>query len=187
LSTRPYLLFANPDLTVDFEDLGQLQAHLARYGGLVAPRLLNVDGSRQANARGYPFLLDKIASRGWRLPSSRVDAYLWPTPDETLWLMGAAVATTRSDLVQVGGWPERFFIYFEDHELGIIYREHGLPVSCLEDLTWTHGWARAPVKAAGLAERLRGWKHELTSAIKFYARHRGSRARPGRRWTTGNR
>jgi GT2 family glycosyltransferase len=174
------LLFANPDLKVVPEDLARLKQHLLLEGGMVTPRLINPDGTLQPNTRGMPYLVDKLASRGLALPGSDLRSYLWPTGDQISWVMGAAVATTRQAFDRVGGWPEQYFVYFEDHEIGLSYRRAGMVVRCLEDVTWTHGWARETIRG-GLFSRMRATRLEIDGALRFYKRHLNLLRPPTRR------
>src|SRR5690348_6758230 len=61
LADTEYIIFVNPDVTVPPDGWDQLLAETVDLtGGLVAPQLLNVDGSEQLNARGFPFFGAKI-------------------------------------------------------------------------------------------------------------------------------
>lgn len=146
-SRSPYVLFANPDLEVAEEGLPALAAHLDRCGGLVAPQLLSVDGTRQPNGRGFPYVTAKLGNRAmW--PFSRLHAgyRIYAGEGEARWVswfIGAAVAARRTDFLDMGGWNERFFLYYEDAELCLRAWQHGLPVAVLGDVRWVHHWSRA--------------------------------------------
>jgi N-acetylglucosaminyl-diphospho-decaprenol L-rhamnosyltransferase len=144
---RPYLLFANPDLEVVEDGFPALAAQLDRDGGLVAPQLLNPDGTTQPNGRGFPYVTAKLGNRKlW--PFNRIHAgyRIVTSPDEARWVtwfIGAAVAVTRSDFLEIGGWNERFFIYYEDAEICLRAWQHGKPVVVLGSVRWVHHWSRA--------------------------------------------
>nr|WP_030501831.1 glycosyltransferase family 2 protein [Micromonospora purpureochromogenes] len=142
-----YLLFANPDLEVRPDGLEALARHLDAHGGLVAPQLLATDGSPQPNGRGFPYATAKLGNRKlWPLSRLHESYRMVAEPGEVryvAWLMGAAVAGRTADLVELGGWNERFFLYYEDHELGLRAWQRGFPVALLGDVRWTHHWARA--------------------------------------------
>ncbi|GAA4701174.1 glycosyltransferase [Phytohabitans rumicis] len=146
-SASDYVLFANPDLVVDPAGLATFQAHLDRHGGLVAPQLLATDGEPQPNGRGFPYATAKLGNRKvWPLSRMHATYRVTATPGEAFWVawvMGAAVAARRNEFVRIGGWNERFFLYYEDHELGLRAWQHGLRVALLGDVRWTHHWARA--------------------------------------------
>ncbi|GAB3072766.1 glycosyltransferase [Micromonospora schwarzwaldensis] len=142
-----YVLFANPDLEVCADDLAVLARHLDVHGGLVAPQLLGTDGTPQANGRGFPYATAKLGNRNvWPLSRLHASYRLVAAPGEVryvAWLMGAAVAGRTADVAALGGWNERFFLYYEDHELGLRAWRQGRPVALLGGVRWTHHWARA--------------------------------------------
>jgi N-acetylglucosaminyl-diphospho-decaprenol L-rhamnosyltransferase len=146
-SVNPYLLFANPDLVVSADGLPRLRTHLDRHGGLVAPQLLSTNGDPQPNGRGFPYATAKLGNRNlW--PFSRLHASyrILAACGETVWVawtIGAAVAARRADFARMGGWNERFFIYYEDADLGLRAWQDGQPVAVLGDVRWTHHWSRA--------------------------------------------
>ena len=171
-----YVLFANPDLDFDPIDLPRLQVELDREPGLVSPQLINIDGTLQPNGRGFPTPLNKIRNR---LPSARRSAYqIMAQPGQikpVCFLMGASVATTIQFIRALGGWDERCFVYYEDHDLGFRAWDHGARVRVVGDINWTHGWARETKRLA-----FQPWRHEIRSAAPFFGKYHqlllGSRA-----------
>jgi len=170
--TTSWVAFVNPDLTVRSPaDLDRLAAvSLANGGAIVAPQLLNTDGSEQPNGRGLPYLLDKIAHRGLRLPGSRVHDYArtgLTCPTFVAWVIGAAVAGPTDVVRRLGGWDERYFVYYEDHDLGLRAWASGVPVVLDPVVRWVHAWQRATVRPS-----LAAWRNELRSARRFFAAYR---------------
>ncbi|QGQ20261.1 glycosyltransferase [Cellulomonas sp. JZ18] len=161
-----WLAFVNPDVRVDPASFAQLAATSRRYGALVAPALRGVDGSVQPNGRGLPYPTAKLAHRGlWPGRAAR-SAYVVPPTTEPVfvaWVMGAAVAGPTAALRRLGGWDERYFIYYEDHDLGLRAWRHGMPVVVDPHAAWTHEWKRATTGLSWLH-----WKHELRSGLAFY-------------------
>jgi len=161
--------FINPDVKVNLADLPKLaNILLTQPQSLVAPQLVNPDGSLQPNGRGQPCLASKVR----HLLSSTVahDGYqIFATPGELKqveWLMGAVVLGQRSWLAQLGPWDDRYFVYYEDSDLGV---RNSLAGGCnllLGAGLWEHSWARA-TKAADA----KAWGHELKSGFKFYRRY----------------
>lgn len=163
-----YIAFTNPDVTVDFESMGVLARAIDRTGGIVGPQLLNPDGSLQPNGRGLPTLASKIRNR---LPDKfHVPGYqLLARAGQSLrvdWLIGAAVLGRKESFDSLGGWDERFFIYYEDSDIGLRTWLAGFSVEIVGDANWTHGWARETTRF-----RLEPWKRELASMAKFYAKY----------------
>jgi N-acetylglucosaminyl-diphospho-decaprenol L-rhamnosyltransferase len=144
---RPYVLFANPDLEVRADGLAPLAAHLDRHGGLVAPQLVNPDGTTQPNGRGFPYVTAKLGNRRlWPFSKLHADYRILVEPGQARWVswfIGAASAVRREDLTRIGGWNERFFIYYEDAEICLRAWRHGLPSAVLGDVRWVHHWSRA--------------------------------------------
>lgn len=146
-STNPYLLFANPDLEVDPAGLPRLCSHLDTYGGLVAPQMVSADGTLQPNGRGFPYVAAKMGNRNlWPFARLQATYRLYAQPGQVVWvswMIGAAVAARRDDFAEIGGWNDRFFVYYEDAELGLRTWRHGQPVAVLGDVRWVHHWSRA--------------------------------------------
>lgn len=160
-----FVAFVNPDVHVDYSSLGTLALSIDRLGGLVAPQLAYPDGSLQPNGRQLPFLTRKVLNR---LNRERTDYFRFAPRGKAVpvaWAIGAAVAAKRSTVLGLEGWDERFFIYYEDSELGLRAWEAGVPFHVVGDVVWTHEWARATTKASWAA-----WKHEIASATRFYYR-----------------
>ncbi|MEU6202945.1 glycosyltransferase family 2 protein [Micromonospora musae] len=142
-----YVLFANPDLEIGPDGFDVLARHLDQHGGLAAPQLLSSDGVAQPNGRGFPYATAKVGNRKvWPLSRMHASYRLTAAPREArwvAWVMGAAVAARTADFLDLGGWNERFFLYYEDHELGLRAWRKGRPVALLGDVRWTHHWGRA--------------------------------------------
>jgi GT2 family glycosyltransferase len=169
-SELPLVLFANPDLRIQPEDLRVLEETLERESCLVSPQLLNLDGTLQINGRGKPYLSAKLAHRGLKVFRSRLKTYL-PEPaesgiSEVTWIMGACVSTKRETLEKIGSWDEKYFIYYEDHDLGMRANRLGVKVLVDSRLMWRHEWARATTSLNSFA-----WYHEFRSAIIFYRKY----------------
>lgn len=166
-SVSPFVLFANPDLRIQPEGLSIMESTMNHQDCLISPQLLNPDGSLQNNGRGKPYLSAKLAHRGLRFLNRRLDTYLPTTLNNQLtqvtWLMGACIATKRETFIKVGCWDESYFIYYEDHDLGIRANELGIKVLVDSRIQWHHEWARATKTLNFFA-----WYHELRSASIFY-------------------
>jgi GT2 family glycosyltransferase len=167
-SNSPYLLFANPDLVVGPDGLEALRRHLDAHGGLAAPQLLSPNGAPQPNGRGFPYVTAKLGNRNlW--PFSRLHATyrVYAKAGEArwvAWVIGAAVAVRRSDFDAIGRWNERFFLYYEDAEIGLRSWRSGLPVAVIGDVRWTHLWGRA----TNTLRWNRAHNLELRAAWTFY-------------------
>lgn len=178
--TTDYVAFVNPDVTVTIPGLRVLAEQLKHSDVLVAPQLINSDGSVQPNGRGLPFLVDKIANRKVVLPGARPDQYtpvLGPGVHEVDWITGAVVCARTSTFNNLGRWNEKFFLYYEDQELSLRAWAHGIRVMVNGDVQWVHGWKRETSSFS-----FTPWRREIASLIRFslmyprllfpYKRHR---------------
>ncbi|GGO79136.1 glycosyltransferase [Nocardioides deserti] len=162
-----YIAFVNPDVSVDFSSLEAIAIELEKSSGIVAPALLNEDGSYQHNGRGYPTVVRKIRNR---IPGGASPKYMLKLSDEPVqhvpWVTGAAVCVRADDIRALGGWDESYFLYHEDADLCMRFHRSGMPVRLMPRARWVHGWARETKTLNWLA-----WNRELTSALRFYRRH----------------
>lgn len=163
--TAPYVVFCNPDLDIDQDAVDALVAHLRRESCLVTGRLVNPDGSPQPNARRFPTVRRQLASRGLGRALYR-DDYLWGPTDGTArtdWFVGACLGVRRRDLIRLGGWPNQYFLYFEDVALCREAWRQQLPVYIDNDITIGHAWSRGSRTISRSAAR------HARSALRFYA------------------
>jgi N-acetylglucosaminyl-diphospho-decaprenol L-rhamnosyltransferase len=123
----PVVAVLNPDAVVA---PGTAAAMLGRFDAdprlaAVGPQLLNPDGSHYPSARSAPSLGDAIghAVLGSIVTDNRyTQSYRQLDADPALprdveWVSGAALWLRREALDRVGGWDERFFLFFEDVDL----------------------------------------------------------------------
>lgn len=123
-----YVLFLNPDATIDEASLQALAAVLERRSdvGAVAPRIEHPDGSLAHSLRRFPtvrstfaqalFLHRVFPHASWS-GELIVDPQAYERPCSPEWASGACLLVRRSALVELGGWDEGFFLYGEDVDL----------------------------------------------------------------------
>lgn len=164
-----FIGFVNPDIRVGFDDLARLSEVASRQQSIVAPQLLNADGTVQPNGRGFPFLADKIRNRLGQQARLAGRYLLYADADESrpvCWVMGAAVFGNRSDIEAFGAWDPHFFLYYEDKDFCLRAWRAGIPVALAPEARWVHGWARETT-----TWKATPWLRELASMAKFYARY----------------
>lgn len=129
-STAPVILIMNPDCRLEPGSLATLERELAHDPecAIVGPRILSPDGSVQGSARGDPDMLTGLFGRAstlrrllpWLPVAKRnvVDATVSGTGSVVVdWVSGACMLARRSAVTAVGGFDERFFMYWEDADL----------------------------------------------------------------------
>jgi N-acetylglucosaminyl-diphospho-decaprenol L-rhamnosyltransferase len=105
----PWFAVLNPDLRLSSNTLGRLLAAREAKDGLLAPLILNADGTAADAARRVPTPL-QIAARRLRLQGHR------PDPDFD-WLAGMCLVLDSQAFRSLGGFDERYFMYCEDTDL----------------------------------------------------------------------
>lgn len=152
-TTAPLVLIINPDAHLKAGAIASLEAVLADHAAcaIAGPRILNPDGSVQGSARGDPDMLTGLFGRRqalgrwlpW-LPVARrnvVDplALAAGSPSHIVdWLSGACMLARRQALARVGGFDERYFLYWEDADLCRRLRAHGFHVRYVPGATAVH-------------------------------------------------
>lgn len=126
----PWVLVANPDTEFHAGAIDALvaAAHANPRTGSAGPRIMNEDGSVYPSARAIPSIRNGVGHalfrRLWQ-SNPWSDAYLQArktlqsaTPIPTGWLSGACVLVDTALYRDLGGFDPRFFMYFEDVDLG---------------------------------------------------------------------
>ncbi len=68
-----------------------------------------------------------------------------PRRHSNIWIAGAAFIVNREEFLQVGGFDEQLFLYYEDFDLSRAYAAHGLPLTATDAVTLEHlGRASSP-------------------------------------------
>jgi N-acetylglucosaminyl-diphospho-decaprenol L-rhamnosyltransferase len=186
------LLFINPDCLVApgfldplLHELGSHPRHAA-----VAPCVINEDGSPQGNARGDPTMLTGLFGRSTLLsrlfPSARLtrrNVMVPVAPQERQsaasvdWVSGSCVLVRRNAFDEVGGFDERYFLYWEDADLCRRLRNAGWIIRFRPDARVVHVGARSSRTVRPLAIRA---FHR--SAYRYYATHVARSPWSARRW-----
>lgn len=176
------VLFLNPDAAIAPSELEQLVGYLDSHPScaLVAPRLERSGEALHAAGRVgtlvtevRPLLPKEL---GWVLPERRT------SPSKTRggpvgYTEGACMLVRRAELAAIGGFDERFFLYFEELDVAERFRARGKTVDLCLDAVATHavGTATAelplagrPVMIASTVAYLRKWRGER--AARWYGR-----------------
>jgi N-acetylglucosaminyl-diphospho-decaprenol L-rhamnosyltransferase len=164
-ATNSHVLLMNPDVRIvsaDTEALEELAG--GPRLGLVAP-LIAADGVETPRHQLF-------RERNWVVESlDHVAGSLWPrglmrgrpfaAPGDEGWASGAALLVRRDEFQRVGGFDERLFLFYEDRDLSMRYRQAGLPVRGTDALTGRHAGgessAQDTLEAFRLACAVLGW------------------------------
>ena len=181
VTDAPLLWLLNPDCEVVPGAFAALRQTLERHPecAIAAPRLLNADGSVQASARGEPTAWTGLFGRHSLLtrffPASRMARRNLPAQDlvdasvesaEVDWVMGAAMLIRRAAFERVGGFDERYFLYWEDADLCRRLRDAGLTTRYVPQAIVRHPGGASADTVSAFATRA---FHD--SAYRYYATH----------------
>lgn len=151
----------NPDIEFSSSDVvTRLARHLDDPTvGLVAPALVLPDGRIQDSAREIPTPLDLVLRRCWRPERGAIRR-----TGDVPWVVGACFLVRRAAWKAVGGFDERFFLYFDDVDLCWRLWRAGFRTRLDAGVRVRHEHGRASRKS------LLGWatRRHIASAARFY-------------------
>lgn len=165
-----YLVFLNSDTSVPIGAIGKLldiiRGHPER--GIVAPLILNADGSLQLSwgrdLHLHTEIFLKFFAEKWhRLRFKRKKGRISRNVD---WVSGACFVIARSLFHKAGGFDERFFLYAEDADLGRRIRQMGYDVYLASDVSVVHYLGRSVCKVPG-----RALLEAKRSQLHYYCKH----------------
>lgn len=157
---EPVTILANPDVELVDASLAALAA-TADPGRLLAPLLLNADGSPQDSAHPEP--ASAATALHALLPGPALPAPLrriaqpWRSraPRRVAWATAACLVADTGTLKELGPFDDSIFLYAEDLDLGLRAREAGME-------TWFHPEARVVhTRAHSTTRAFGGENHDL--------------------------
>lgn len=193
-----YLLFLDDDAWIKNLPIQKMTEYLDTRTdiGILAPQILNPDGSRQQSLRSFPTLTALV----WRATflhrifphmawySRYVDPLRLDTSDgnpdqqNTLstsnidWAISACILVSRKAFLEIGGFDEAFFFMHEDTDLCLRLAKRGYKRMYWPDATIYHEYARTSrnIFSAAFLHHIRGavrilWR--LRSWNRDRARH----------------
>jgi N-acetylglucosaminyl-diphospho-decaprenol L-rhamnosyltransferase len=184
------MLLVNPD--VQIENPSQVHALLGKLTdlnvGVVAPLLLNPDGSPQTSARRFPTVLSMVGRASVARQSRRAKqaareyTQLPPLDGSTTvdWVIGAAMLISNTANTSVGGWDDGFFLYLEDVDFCFRLAQRGWCTVYEPRVAFHHTHHRASNLEKGSLLNSPARRHHLRSAVRFFAKHRSPAPRPQR-------
>jgi GT2 family glycosyltransferase len=174
--TSPYWLILNTDVRLDPADLIAMIDFMERRPdcGISGCRLTGFDGAFQPSAGQLPFglallgWLFNLETLGIRSNLHRSDREYHEHGRRVDWISGACMLL-RSELARrIGGFDERYFLYFEDIDLCYRARRIGYSTRINAEVVVQHLGG-----ASSDDPRFDQWLGSLIGSIRFYERHRG--------------
>jgi len=133
-ATGEILFFLNNDTRLTGSVFPELEGYFAAHPrcGVVGPRLVNPDGSPQRSTGKAPTFLSLL---GMKRGS---DPFSGRRSSERGWVSGAALAIRKEAFDAVGGFDERYFMYYEDVDLCARVRRAGYEIHAAPEISIEH-------------------------------------------------
>jgi len=161
-----YVLVLNDDTELAPEAVTRMVIALDRRPelGAVVPTVVDRHGQPVATRLAFP------SARSW-LRADRFDVNELPDPDAG-WLQGSCLLLRVEALAQVGGFDERFFLFYEDVDLSRRLVEAGWALGVCAEATVVH-YGHATVFRPGRVDAT--VRQGRRSRYLYFSKHLGSR------------
>ncbi len=160
--SSPYLFFLNNDALVEPDAIARLVAALEAdpRRAVAGPRLMIWEAGDHVNSLG---LNVTRTGEAWDEGIGRRLSELGPLPAaavEVLAVTGAALLVRADAFERLGGWEELYAFYFEDVDLCLKARSHGLGVVLEPAAVVLHAISATAVRGSPLKTQL-SWRNRL--------------------------
>ena len=173
-----FVLLLNADAWIAGDAVEALLAFADDHAqaAIVAPKLLNPDGSLQRSVRGFPtlwrlateyYFLRKLAPRSRALNAFYAGDFDHGETREVEWVMGASLLVRRDAIDAVGPADSAFFLFSEETDWCYRFHQAGWTVVYHPDAEVVH--------VSGAAHGGRMFKENVRSHLRFFAKHHGAR------------
>jgi N-acetylglucosaminyl-diphospho-decaprenol L-rhamnosyltransferase len=160
--TQDYFCVLNPDIELLNNPFNPLMNMLMKdkTSGIVAPAIMNSLGKLEDSARYFPTLISLLKKFLFN------DEGKFPIKDNELpaypeWVAGMFMLFSRNSFSVVGGFDERYFLYYEDVDICRRLKNHGYVIALLPFVHVIHMAQRASRK------NLYHMRLHISSALRF--------------------
>lgn len=173
-----YVLLLNADAWAVGNAVERLAAFAEEHpqAAIVAPKLLNTDGTLQRSVRGFPtlwrlateyFFLRKLAPRSRALNAFYAGDFDHEQTREAEFVMGACMLVRRDAVDAVGPPDSAYFLFSEETDWCYRFRQAGWAVFFYPQAEFVH--------VSGAAHGGRMFKENVRGHLRFFAKHHGTR------------
>jgi N-acetylglucosaminyl-diphospho-decaprenol L-rhamnosyltransferase len=160
-STGEFFCVINPDIRLNrnpFIDLLKVIVGDPKTA-VVGPRVINSQGALENNARPFPNLVTTLKKA---FGSKKTGLYLDnAVPNSPDWIAGMFMLFNSKAFREVGGFDERYFLYYEDADICARLRNAGWDIGYCRDSEVIHDARRDSHR------KLRYLKWHVSSMIRF--------------------
>jgi N-acetylglucosaminyl-diphospho-decaprenol L-rhamnosyltransferase len=155
-----WLLFLNPDVLLQSVSIPTIDdgASFGLGAGLIAP---SSEDPAAPGVRANATHVEDWIQEVWKLFAPRpISRHLNARRRPPHWPVGGMFMARRDEYHRIGGFDARYFLYFEDRDLGRRYRNQHLPVHVIEGLAGIH-------QVGSSSEGVASWRREAWSIISW--------------------
>jgi N-acetylglucosaminyl-diphospho-decaprenol L-rhamnosyltransferase len=164
----PFYCVLNPDIELRGNPFSDLLEHVGAGGAVVAPLIVAPGGQVEDSARHFPTFLS-LARKVLGGPDGRYAVMPNQAPLAVDWVAGMFVLFASKDYARLGGFDERYFLYYEDVDICARAWRSGMKVEVVPAVSAIHDARR---------DSHRSWRHmrwHLASMLRFLLSGLGSR------------
>lgn len=176
-----YLLFVNPDTILHRDSIALLYKRIEDDSkiGVIGPQMTDKNGTVQQSYNGMPFLPDALFAFSFLntlFPKNKFSRRYWlsdldVTKEQWVSFVGGACMMVRREVFDmVGGFDERFFMYFDEVDFCYRVKQIGYKILCYPDAKVVHLVGRSS------RDRKRIQKIFESSRFKFFQKYHGTAA-----------
>jgi N-acetylglucosaminyl-diphospho-decaprenol L-rhamnosyltransferase len=158
-----HLLFLNPDVRLEHADIREVEQMLSRRPfGLVGAAVSTENGPQPLRLADRHWLADYVDNTlGALRPRELGSRTRTASSAQRTWVSGAMMLADRKQFLEFGGFDPRFFLYYEDRDLSVRYREAGLPIRATQAILGAHAKggssASGDLRVAPMGWAFLGW------------------------------
>lgn len=170
------LYFLNPDATIEDHNTSLLinDFSIESNIGIAAPKILNIDGTLQFSARKFPSFLRLFFYTygvGKLFKTSYITNYKLECEDHENviypdWVSGAGFIVPQKLFLELGGFDEDFFLFYEDVDLCKRISDLGFKIKYNPNVIVKHKWGGASKDLKEFIQR-----EDLKSRLIYFRKH----------------
>ena len=163
-----YHFVINPDIVVEQDFIAPLIRFMEEHPnvGMITPKVINMDGNEQHLPKEYPTIrflgISKIPGFQYlRKEYTRSERKI-VKPEEINFCTGCFFCIRTNLFREIGGFDNRYFLYFEDADLTRKVKDKNKSVIFYPNVSVKHRWKRDNVRS------IKGIWIEIKSMIKYF-------------------
>jgi len=167
LCEEKWFCVVNPDISFSREALSEMIRDRDENAvGVLAPKLVSPAGQYEVNKRRFPTpeaLFRRLVFRSNYYASKGGKSIF---PQSFFWISGAFMLFSANSFRSIGGFDEKYFMYFEDVDICLRLLLAGHSLEIVENVVVTHEGQRASHR------NFRHFRWHVSSMLKFFYKFR---------------